>query len=425
MTDNSFQTAGCTDFLNTQAALSRRGFFKGVMALGGGVVLSTQGLDLAFADNFDETGGSTPAGDIMVNLNMRGGMDGLLAVPVLGAAGIGAARPTLALADSELLPLDGFFGLHPKLAGFKQLFDAKELSIAHAVGTPFGTRSHFDDQLAIELSAYYSNTTVDGWQSRLLKSTGATAVFSGIGVSQNNPVSLKDAPGGVAFDAFSDVLLKDFKMERGAQLELLQILHNDSGRYWSAVAQTSLAATAQLEKVAQTAAGTYPDTEVASRFKLLAQLIKAGLPIRTANVDFDGDLDVHVAAGNRTGAMADNFQRLNDAIMAFRADLGPLWQRTTVTTITEFGRRFEENAAAGLDHGWASVMFVMGGSVSGGKVHARWPGIGAGDLVNGDLKVTTDYRSVLAHVMQQRAGISSTQLTQIFPNFKPEEISLV
>ena len=412
------ENCGCEEFNALQSRLNRRTFIGGVLALGGGILLGEgTGIEYALAD-------TAASGDVIISLNMRGGMDGLLAVQPLSSARLMKLRPDLTLNDSELLQLDGFFGLHPNLAGFKTLFDAKELSIVHASGIPFGTRSHFEDQHSLEMAAYESPGTVGGWQTRLLKNTGTSAVFEGVAVGSNMPTSLSGDAEAVAFDNLGYVKLKDFNMERGAQLEVLRSLHKDTGLLWNKTAQTSIEAALRLENVNQAAGVTYPTGALGTRFQLLAQLLKSGIPVRSANIDFDGPLDVHTAAGNRTGTMADNFKRLADTITAFKADLGPLWQKVTVVTVTEFGRRLSQNAQLGLDHGWASAMFVMGGSGKGGKIVAKWPGLEDKQLSDGDLAVTTDYRDVLSDVLMNRGGVSSTQLKQIFPNYSPAGLGL-
>ena len=79
-----------------------------------------------------------------------------------------------------------------------------------------------------------------------------------------------------------------------------------------------------------------------------------------------------------------------------------LRNRVTVVTISEFGRRVDENSAGGLDHGWGNVMLLAGAGVKGGRYYAKWPGLSPRDLGEGDLKVTTDYRNVLAEVVHDR-----------------------
>jgi uncharacterized protein (DUF1501 family) len=110
--------------------------------------------------------------------------------------------------------------------------------------------------------------------------------------------------------------------------------------------------------------------------------------------------------------------------MALKQDLGSLWNSVTIVTVTEFGRRLQENASAGLDHGWGSAMFVMGGGVKGGKIVANWPGLAPENLHNGDLAVTLDYRHVISDVLRYRGNLSSTEINAIFPGFQFQDLGL-
>jgi uncharacterized protein (DUF1501 family) len=201
-------------------------------------------------------------------------------------------------------------------------------------------------------------------------------------------------------------------------------MHQNSDHVWAKAAVSSIAAAEGLRTVAETSTVEYPNSSFGRRLKLLAAMLKSGTPIKTANIDFAGDLDVHSSAGIQDGVMAENFKNLNDSIAAFRADLGGLWNQTTLVTVTEFGRRLTENGSAGLDHGWASAMFVMGGGINGGKIVADWPGISAADLNNGDLRVTLDYRHVIADVLRFRSNLTSAEISAIFPNFKAQALGL-
>ena len=424
--DHDELNCGCSEFQQLTEGvasggrqLSRRGFLGGVLALGGGLVISAEpGLDYALAATGDK------ASDVIVMISMRGGMDGLMAVPVLGNPLLQQYRPVTSLADSQNLNLDNHFGLHRNLSGFKQLFDQQELAVVHAVGTPVGTRSHFDDQFAIEMADYDQPDTPTGWQTRFLKATGATEVLSGVSISQNKPVSFRGATQVGTFEDLNAVTITSIGDDRAAHLNLLRRMHRFSEHNWAKTALGSIDASEELRQLAAASPVVYPDTPLGRRFKTLATLLRGGTPIKTANIDFGGALDVHSAAGINTGTMADNFKNLNDTIMAFKQDLGSLWSKVTVVTITEFGRRLQENASAGLDHGWGSAMFVMGGGVKGGKVVANWPGIEEANLHNGDLAVTLDYRDVITDVLRYRGNLSSAELSAIFPGFKPQDLWL-
>ena len=415
-----FETA-CPEFQELAKGFDRRTFMKTVMALGGGAVLTgIDGLTVSTAAVGD------PRSDVIITVYMRGGMDGLMAVPVLGDPKLATLRPTQRVKDSSALTLDNHFGLHPNLGFLKQLYDSGELNIVHSVGTPFGTRSHFDDQKALEYAAYDKPGTTDGWQNRYLLALGTTEVFAGFSTGFQTPVSMRGQAGTTVFENMWDVTIESVPVfsNRGAFMSALKNLHSNGASNWQIAAQHTLIASERLREL--TGNGTqvqYPQDANGNRFKQLAAMMLGGLGIKTANVEFDGNFDVHADAGVNEGTMARNFKSFNDSIKAFKQDIGSLWNNVTIVTVTEFGRRLEENASNGFDHGWASAMFVMGGGVKGGKVVAKWPGLS--DSHDGDLRVTIDYRDVLAEVMRYRGGIDTAKIKDILPGFKPQDLGLV
>jgi uncharacterized protein (DUF1501 family) len=134
-------------------------------------------------------------------------------------------------------------------------------------------------------------------------------------------------------------------------------------------------------------------------------------------VDLDG-WDTHAAQGRATGPMPDLLAELAKGLTAFHTDLGDRMQRITLVTMTEFGRRVKDNASGGTDHGHGSFMFLLGGGIEGGRVYGDWPGLAPDRLVGpGDLAITTDYRTVLAEVVERRLG--NARLADVFPGFTP------
>jgi hypothetical protein len=126
-----------------------------------------------------------------------------------------------------------------------------------------------------------------------------------------------------------------------------------------------------------------------------------------------------------TGWLTSYLADLAGSISSFREDLGVLWSRVTVVTVTEFGRRVSQNQSSGTEHGWGSSTFVAGGGVNGGKIHGRFPGLDNKQLKDGDLVVTADYRSLLNEILTRRAGITADGASQVFPNFRPEVLSVM
>ena len=111
---------------------------------------------------------------------------------------------------------------------------------------------------------------------------------------------------------------------------------------------------------------------------------------------------------------------MGEGLAAFAKGLGQDWDDTVVAVISEFGRTVHENGNAGTDHGHGNVVWVLGGTVHGGRVYGDWPGLAKAQLYQGrDLAVTTDYRTIFAAVLERHLGLADDQLAQIFPDLPP------
>lgn len=161
----------------------------------------------------------------------------------------------------------------------------------------------------------------------------------------------------------------------------------------------------------------YPRTPFGQALLQAAQLIKAQIGLEVAFVDIDG-WDTHANQGAARGQLALRLQEFGQGIAAFCRDLGDLMRDVVVLTMTEFGRMVRQNGSGGTDHGHASCVFVLGGSVKGGKVYGKWPGLAPEELYEGrDLALTTDFRDVFGEVAAHHLGVSD--LGMIFPHFQP------
>jgi uncharacterized protein (DUF1501 family) len=159
----------------------------------------------------------------------------------------------------------------------------------------------------------------------------------------------------------------------------------------------------------------YPKGHLSEALQQVAALIRANVGLEVASLDMGG-WDTHVAQGAVVGLLPTYLKDLSDALAAFVKDMGSEMRRITVVVQTEFGRRVEENTGLGTDHGRASCMFLIGGGTIGGKVFAEWPGLEKAQLDEvGDLKVTTDYRDVLADLLARR--VVGSRPAEVFPNW--------
>jgi uncharacterized protein (DUF1501 family) len=165
----------------------------------------------------------------------------------------------------------------------------------------------------------------------------------------------------------------------------------------------------------------YPqENELASSLRTVARAIKLDLGLKIASVDFGG-WDTHV---DQEYEFPQLVGALSQALMAFWRDLGPLQERVTVVTMSEFGRRLKSNESGGTDHGHGNAMMVLGGAVKGGRMYGDWPGLENDALdLGADLAITTDYRDVLADVMEGHMGFADH--AALFPGFQRAGLGIV
>ena len=349
---------------------------------------------------------------VLVTIFQRGAMDGLHAVVPYRDGDYKALRPTLALGDT--LDLDGFFGLHPALAQLKPMWDARQLAIVEAVGSPDPTRSHFDAQDYMESGTPGRKATRDGWLNRALTPGASPSPVRAVAVGADLPRMLRGTQPAVALSTVRDFQVRDAMAAR---------------EFESSFAKSSLAGLSHetFEAVrilkslpAADSKTVYPVSRLGQSLKEIARLIKADVGLELAFADMGG-WDTHVNEAPRLAQLLGEF---GGALGAFWQDLGDRLDDVAVVTLSEFGRTAKENGSRGTDHGHANVMFAFGGGIKGGQIHGVWPGLGAGQLYEGrDLAVTTDFRTVLSQLVSGHLG--HRNIGQVFPGFTSGEFTLL
>jgi uncharacterized protein (DUF1501 family) len=359
--------------------------------------------------------------DILICIFQRGGADGLNMVVPHGDKNYYAHRSSLAIpqpGSGGAIDLDGFFGLHPGLGALKEIWDAQQLAIVHACGSPDPTHSHFDAMDYMERGTPGQKSIATGWLGRHLAATQDQndSPLRAIGFGALLQASLR---GGAATAITS---LEAFKLQ-AKPLELPNIraahgqLYRGSGMLVGAGQQT-LKALEMMQKLSPgqyrpSDGAQYPDTPYGKALMQIAQLIKTDVGLQVACADI-GDWDTHVGQGGAEGEMAANLKEFADGLRALYTDLSATLGRVTIVTMSEFGRRAAENGGGGTDHGHGNALFVLGGNVRGGKIYGEWPGLHPEQLYGpGDLQVTTDFRDVLGEVVAKRLG--SPALGEVFP----------
>lgn len=400
---------GCDDY-----GLGRRSLLKAAgLAAMAGVTTSM------FGDVLTSTVFGATEGNILVVLSLRGGADGLSMIVPHAETAYYTARPTTAIAKTRLLVPDATFGLHPAFAPLTDMWTRGEVAGLQAIGLPAPNRSHFEAMELLEDADPGSSARI-GWINRMIAGLAANPdLFDGIQVGSTvTPTSLIGPAPSLATAEFGDLTLP-FNGDPVMRQRLTATLQSQYAAHTGPIGAAGVNALALASRAGQidgvvgagpTAGVTYPQySELGTALQTTAGLIRARVGVKAVAVDAGG-WDHHVDLGWR---VEDRIKDLATCLAAFFTDLGPDAGRVTVVTLSEFGRRLTENGSRGVDHGYGNAVLALGAGVIGGKYYSRWPTLGSGKQVDGDLAVTTDYRSVLMEILRSR--FPSLDLSAVFP----------
>jgi uncharacterized protein (DUF1501 family) len=355
---------------------------------------------------------------ILVVVQLTGGNDGLNTVVPFADEGYGKLRKELRLPTDQLKKLNDQVGLHPSLEGFAGLLQDNALCVVQGVGYPNPDESHFRSMDIWQGASQEKNIT-EGWLGKTLVRLPSTPAFHCAADNEESPLAFSGAPAKVP----SLARLEDFQLKTlassGADKSAQKRVIEEAAKIGEKSKKPGL-----LDFVQQTAVNTYasskrlqelaknyepkvpyPQTGLANRLKLAAQLIEADLGARIFYVSIDG-FDTHA---NQLQMHANLLKEVSDAMTAFFKDMAARGQRDRILmmTFSEFGRRAKENGSKGTDHGSAAPMFLVGGRVKPGVVGAH-PSLT--DLYMNKLKHHTDFRQVYAAVLDHWLGVSSKEI---------------
>jgi uncharacterized protein (DUF1501 family) len=400
--------------------ISRRIFLKN-----GGLALVSLGFAPAFLAR--TVAASDARRRVLITIFQRGAVDGLNMIVPFGERAYYDARPTLAIARpgasaDGAVDLDGFFGLHPRLAPLEPLFRARQLAIVHACGSPDATRSHFDAQDYMETATPGVKSTQDGWLNRYLhaREHQAATPFRAVALCPQLPRALQGSEPALAigqiaqFGIRGELSPSSFESEYAAAADT--VLRSTGRDAFAAVRMLKVANPAQYTPAN---GAEYPRSAFGQALRQIAQLVKADVGLEIAFAE-SGNWDHHVNEGAAVGQLATRLDDLALGIAALVRDLGDRMADVVVLTMSEFGRAVTENGNRGTDHGHGNAMMILGGPVRGGKVYGRWPGLAREQRFEGrDLSVTTDFRAVFSEVVREHLGLDSS--AAIFPGFSGKQ----
>jgi uncharacterized protein (DUF1501 family) len=360
---------------------------------------------------------------ILVVVQLTGGNDGLNTVIPFKDTEYAKLRPTLKQPEGQIKKVNDSIGLHPTMDGLAGLLQDQALCVVQGVGYPNPDQSHFRS-MDIWQAASTADNAAEGWIGRALKGLPAAPSFHLAGTNESAPLALTGAPVRVP----SITSLEDFQLQilaasgadKKQQRELIENVAQPASSkpglldFVQRTAVNTYASSRRLQEVGKNYQPKvpYPNTPLANRLKLAAQIVNADLGARIFYVSIDG-FDTHA---NQATAHANLLRTVSEAMTAFYKDLAARGHkdRLLMMTFSEFGRRAKENGSKGTDHGSAAPMLLVGGRVKPGVV-GEHPSLTK--LEMGNLKHHTDFRQVYAAVLDRWLGVPSKEV--LGQEFKP------
>jgi uncharacterized protein (DUF1501 family) len=366
-----------------------------------------------------------------VAIVLRGALDGLAVVAPVGDPHWRELRGTDALTvdgDAAGLRLDGLFALNPAMPNLHEFYRHGHATLVHAVATPYRDRSHFDGQDVLQTGAVEPGALDTGWLNRTVLSLASERspdphAREALAIGPVTPLIMRGPAPVLSWEAqklppaSDETTLRLIELYRHTDPVFARVLEERIG----------LGAIAHAGGIDQGAANNSPAIQPGGIAQVRAYFVEAAGSAakflarddgpRIGALAFDG-WDTHVNEGPVKGRLTLLLTALDDALAAIAANMGEAWRETIVVAITEFGRTAHMNGNGGTDHGTATVAFLAGGALKGGRVIADWPGLAGSDLYEGrDLKPTTDLRAVMKGLLHDHLRVTEAALsTSVFPD---------
>jgi uncharacterized protein (DUF1501 family) len=387
-------------------------------------------LALANPEDLARTQQPTGAdGKILVIVQLSGGNDGLNTVVPYADDAYHKARPQLRQEADKVHKVNDYIGLHPNLAPLKAIYDNGQMAIIQGVGYPNPNRSHFRSMDIWHSAAPEKEVVTSGWLGRYFDNTCAGCdPHAGLSLGDTLPLAMKgermmplsferpenyryNGPDKNVYAALNTATntdpasqpsfspgAKDRASASSKKKKSEPVV--DSSAQLDFITRTAMDAQVSSDKILKVTkqfqpAAQYPGGEFGSGLRTIAAMIAGSMPTRVYYVSLGG-FDTHAGQRGRHEQLMNQFA---SGVSAFWADMKATGnaERVLMLTFSEFGRRVQQNASGGTDHGAAAPMFLFGPSVKEGLV-GKHPSLT--DLDQGDLKYTMDFRSVYATILQ-------------------------
>ena len=330
----------------------------------------------------------------LVIIMLRGGMDGLCAIPVKGDKNFEKLRSKINLDRTLKLTTD--FDLHPALKTFKSLWDQNKGAIVHATNIPYTGRSHFDGQNLMESGGKIPYQVKTGWLGRGMKL--AELKGDGLALALPMPLLIRGVPMNNNYFPVGD------RLPSNDTLNLIDKVYKEHDEKLLGE-NLKIIMTRELRNTAS-------DNSWVLASNAGQELSKLNGP-RVAVFEVDG-FDTHAAQGATDGAHADCLSDYDNIVRSLKSSMSEeAFNNTLVLTLTEFGRTIKQNSSNGTEHGYGSAILMAGGLVKKAQVHTDWPGLKKKELFEGrDLNSTIDSRAIYASAMSTVFDVDFKKITK-------------
>ena len=315
----------------------------------------------------------------LIVVMLRGGLDGLSAVPAIGDKKFKKYRKNLyGKYSKDVFKISEDFGLHPKLEHFNILYGKNEATVVHATSTPYVDRSHFDGQNVMMSGGTRPYALKTGWLGRGMVTANIMEV--GLTLSLPMPLLLRGAENKDNYFPAEGMIPKDEILEK-----LISAYRNDDDMK------------TVMENIRRRPVSHFfGENDTKDLAKHTGRILKDELGPNVAVFDMDG-FDTHAGQLYNNNKNLEEFDNL---LITLENNLGDAWKNTLIVTLTEFGRTVKQNGGQGTDHGIGTAILMAGGLIKKGQVYTDWPGLNKKQLYEGrDLAVTTDARAVYNSAM--------------------------
>ena len=323
----------------------------------------------------------------LVVIMLRGGMDGLCAVPIIGDKNFEKRRKNILIENT--IKLNSDFALHPKLKGFNDCWNENTGSIVHATSIPYTQRSHFEGQNLMESGGRVAYQEKTGWVGRAMKL--AKLQGDGLALSLPMPLLLRGIPKN------NNYFPADGKLPQKDTLDLLRSVYAESSE--DELLEMMDFIKKRKDEQMMSGYGGYDKRKNNNLAKQAAVYLRKANGPRVAVFEVNG-FDTHAAQGGIDGTHTKCLVEMDEIIKNLKTNLKDAYNQTIILTVTEFGRTVKQNGGNGTEHGYGSAIFMAGGLLKKSQVHTDWPGLKKKELYQGrDLNATIDARSIYASAM--------------------------